>query len=126
MLQKGSKGIEVIELQNQLIAKGYPLPNYGADGDFGSETERALIAFQQANSLNPTGILDTSTKNKLFDISPVGPLSSSLSTASKSPASVGGSNKVMDFLGNNQKSIGIGILCAIGIAFLAKRKKRRA
>ena len=43
-LKKGSKGDRVKELQG-LLLKYNPnaLPNYGADGDFGSETENALF-----------------------------------------------------------------------------------
>lgn len=38
----------VKELQEDLLALGFPLPKYGADGDFGLETQEAIIAFQKA------------------------------------------------------------------------------
>lgn len=38
------------ERQKALIRLGYELPRYGADGDFGAETRRALRAFQKARS----------------------------------------------------------------------------
>jgi hypothetical protein len=43
-LKKGSKGVEVTQLQNALMNKygKTVLPKYGADGDFGSETVNAL------------------------------------------------------------------------------------
>lgn len=44
MLQKGVKGLEVAELQRNLIKAGANLPNFGIDGDFGEETEAALSA----------------------------------------------------------------------------------
>jgi len=36
----------VQSFQNALIALGYPLPRFGADGSFGSETQNALQKFQ--------------------------------------------------------------------------------
>lgn len=44
MLQKGVKGLEVAELQRNLIKAGANLPNFGIDGNFGDETEAALSA----------------------------------------------------------------------------------
>lgn len=44
MLQKGVKGLEVAELQRNLIKAGANLPNFGIDGSFGDETEAALSA----------------------------------------------------------------------------------
>lgn len=47
ILCKGCKGPDVKELQEDLMYLGYPLPRYGADGDFGSETEQAVEEFQR-------------------------------------------------------------------------------
>lgn len=44
-LRKGSKGEPVRALQTLLILRGQKLSTYGADGDFGSETEIALRAY---------------------------------------------------------------------------------
>ena len=52
-LKKGMKGDDVKELQKLLIAKKYDLPKYGADGDFGSETDKTLRRFQVDNSGKP-------------------------------------------------------------------------
>jgi hypothetical protein len=41
----GDEGEPVRRLQLALIAAGYPMPIYGADGDFGPETARALGDF---------------------------------------------------------------------------------
>ena len=38
-LYKGLKGNDVVELQKRLMSLNYPLPKYGADGDFGSATQ---------------------------------------------------------------------------------------
>lgn len=39
------RGPDVQALQHALLSRGYPLPRYGADGDFGKETTRALERF---------------------------------------------------------------------------------
>ena len=46
-LRNGSKGADVTEMQTVLLQLGYELPVWGADGDFGDETEAAVRAFQQ-------------------------------------------------------------------------------
>lgn len=61
VLKKGSKGETVRELQEDLLSLGYKLPKYGADGDFGSETEKAVKEFQSAVGLPVTGIVDAAT-----------------------------------------------------------------
>ena len=57
-LKKGSKGVAVKTLQTALISLGYNLPRYGADGDYGNETETAVRAFQLAHSLPVDGVWD--------------------------------------------------------------------
>ena len=61
-----SKGEQVKNLQRLLIAKGYTLKKYGADGDFGNETETAVKAFQKDNNLTVDGIVGQNTWNKLL------------------------------------------------------------
>jgi peptidoglycan hydrolase-like protein with peptidoglycan-binding domain len=46
ILKKGSKGAEVKALQEALKTLGYSLGIYGADGKFGSATEKALKKYQ--------------------------------------------------------------------------------
>ena len=58
-LQNGCKGSDVTELQKTLMSLGYSLPKYGADGDFGTETENAVKAFQKNNGLTINGIVNT-------------------------------------------------------------------
>lgn len=55
-LRKGSKGEPVRALQTLLILRGQKLSTYGADGDFGSETEIALRAYQKLKGLTIDGI----------------------------------------------------------------------
>lgn len=57
-LSKGSKGEDVIELQKLLLAKGYDLGSYGADGDFGSKTLAAVKAFQTDRKLTVNGVVN--------------------------------------------------------------------
>lgn len=50
-------------LQQALMALGYSLPKYGADGKWGSETLRALKKFQKDNGLKADGIVGKNTKS---------------------------------------------------------------
>ena len=60
-LKKGDKGALVKKVQEMLLALGYALPKYGADGDFGGETELAVNAFKKAVNLPQDGIVDINT-----------------------------------------------------------------
>jgi hypothetical protein len=51
----------VTKLQTMLMALGYDLPRWGADGSFGTETETALKAFQTAAKIPVTGAADDVT-----------------------------------------------------------------
>ena len=55
-LRKGSKGEPVRALQALLILRGQKLATYGADGDFGSETEIALRSYQKLKGFTIDGI----------------------------------------------------------------------
>ena len=55
VLRKGDKGDDVKWVQEALIKKGYRLPKYGADGDFGTETVKAVKMFQRNNGLEDDG-----------------------------------------------------------------------
>ena len=45
LLKRGMVGSDVKALQELLMQLGYALPKHGADAEFGSETEKALLAF---------------------------------------------------------------------------------
>ena len=56
VLRKGSEGSDVKDMQKLLLSYGQKLPKYGADGDFGTETEKAVKAFQKARGLDTDGV----------------------------------------------------------------------
>lgn len=64
-LKKGAKGEYVTLLQTKLNQKGYDLGKWGADGDFGSQTEKAVREFQQDHDLTVDGIVGPATWAKL-------------------------------------------------------------
>ena len=64
-LRKGDKGPEVKEMQEKLLLHGENLPRYGADGDFGNETQKAVKSFQKKNGLVVDGICGPKTWAKL-------------------------------------------------------------
>ena len=64
-LKKGAKGEYVTLLQTKLNQKGYDLGKWGADGDFGSQTEKAVREFQKDHDLTVDGIVGPATWAKL-------------------------------------------------------------
>lgn len=52
---------DIVSLQTRLEVIGYPLPRYGADGDYGGETISAVEEFQRNNNLEVTGIATVDT-----------------------------------------------------------------
>lgn len=66
-LRKDDKGEAVRLMQGLLLAQGYKLPKYGADGDFGSETFAALRQYQADHGLYVTGIYDDATAELLTE-----------------------------------------------------------
>jgi hypothetical protein len=65
-LRFGDKGMAVVDMQKRLMTLGYRLPRYGADGDFGSETLKALNAFQMDAGLPVTDQCDKPCWEALF------------------------------------------------------------
>lgn len=57
---------DVKKMQSHLIALGYDLGKYGADGDYGKDTETAVKAFQEYNGLSITGEYDKATHAALM------------------------------------------------------------
>lgn len=72
-LSKGDHGSAVTALQI-LLTKWNPkcLPKYGIDGDFGSETEKAVKAFQAEDGLPVTGVYDEATRKALSEVTAAG------------------------------------------------------
>lgn len=64
-----TKNTTVTNFQNALIALGYSLPKYGADGKFGPETQTVLKKFQEDNGLTSSiGKMDRTTARKLSEL----------------------------------------------------------
>ena len=64
-LKKGDKGAAVVQLQARLKELGYL--NDVADGAFGGNTQKAVMAYQEKNSLQVTGVATVEDQVKLFD-----------------------------------------------------------
>ena len=63
-LQKGDKNDEVLEMQTRLYQLGFLLDD--RDGQFGTKTQTAVKAFQQAAGLEVNGIADNETLTRLY------------------------------------------------------------
>lgn len=61
-LKRGDIGAEVKELQENLIALDFDCGSWGADGDFGKCTEKAVKAFQRVYGVDETGVYDAATR----------------------------------------------------------------
>lgn len=61
ILNRGDFGIAVKKLQEKLIKLGYSCGEYGADGDFGKDTEDAVCGFQRDSSIGVDGIAGSQT-----------------------------------------------------------------
>lgn len=71
-LRRGDYGTAVRAMQEALLRwDAKCLPKYGADGDFGAETEKAVKAFQAAAGLPVTGVYDEATRAALTGTQPV-------------------------------------------------------
>ena len=61
VLRKGDKGDDVKWVQNALLQRRYKLPKYGADGDYGTETLKAVKQFQRDKGLKDDGAVGEKT-----------------------------------------------------------------
>ena len=64
-LYQGSRGPEVVTLQQQLNAQLFPNPHLVADGIFGPLTRKAVVAFQRQSGLSQDGIVGPATRAAL-------------------------------------------------------------
>lgn len=69
-IKYGSRGDDVSELQKKLNENGYSLT---VDGDFGSETQKAVQDYQRKNGLTVDGIVGKNTWGKLTGGAPAQP-----------------------------------------------------
>lgn len=67
-MRKGCKGDNVKALQQLLIANGYNCGGDGADGDFGTNTQAAVIHYQTEHSLAGDGIVGPATMGSLLGV----------------------------------------------------------
>ena len=86
-LRIGASGELVEGLQRTLNARLKPSPGLSADGDFGPNTESAVIAFQKQEGLETNGVVDRSMWQKL------GPLVDEENAVVPSPADVATANE---------------------------------
>lgn len=66
ILRKGDNGKTVKALQQLLLANGIKLPEYGADGDFGEETEDGVKEYQHKVGLPEDGVAGPDTMGCLL------------------------------------------------------------
>lgn len=66
ILKNGSKGDEVKALQILLIGFGFSCGSWGADGNFGAATVKAVKSFQKAKGLSVDGVCGPATWGKLL------------------------------------------------------------
>lgn len=66
VLRKGSAGNSVKALQLLLIGNGFSVGKAGVDGDFGTATENALMAYQAKKDLTKDGIAGPATWTALL------------------------------------------------------------
>lgn len=63
VLMKGDTGDRVKDIQEVLLRLGYSLPRWGADGDFGDETEAAVTEFQSDVRITADGVWGPQTED---------------------------------------------------------------
>lgn len=72
-LRQGDRGEAVRALQIRLLYEGYNLGSYGkkkdgADGEFGSKTQAAVLDYQSKHGLTPDGIAGVQTLSKIYGL----------------------------------------------------------
>ena len=68
LLKRGASGEDVRQLQKILISLGYDLSKYGADGEFGSETEAAVRRLQAVLGVSVDGMYGEDTHAALMSL----------------------------------------------------------
>lgn len=86
LLKRGDSGSAVTSLQKDLIAKGFSLPKYGADGGFGDETVSAVKVLQKASGIAQDGIVGPATRKALTNYKK--PAAKAASTAKASGSAI--------------------------------------
>lgn len=68
VLRRGMTGESVRSLQLLLIGNGFDCGARGADGDFGSNTEKAVLAYQKSRKLAADGVAGPMTMGTLLGV----------------------------------------------------------
>ena len=68
VLKYGDRNAFVKQIQRLLIATGFDMPKYGADGEYGTETVEAVKKFQKQNGIPENGAVDMNTMLKLLGV----------------------------------------------------------
>ena len=68
VLKRGCTGSDVRALQILLTGNGWDGGTWGADGNFGAETETAVLAYQKKKNLQQDGMAGPETKSSLLGI----------------------------------------------------------
>jgi len=113
----GNRNPEVADIQQALVALGFPLPKHGVDGIRGPETSGAIRSFQQANKIEATGepnqqtvdalnaalkakpeVLATLKKSTDADVRPSGGKAGPLPPLSQDSVTQGKVGQLLDFI----------------------------
>ncbi len=65
VLQRGDSGSAVRKVQQALIVLDFPVPEVGANGTFGGETELAVRSYQESRGLKVDGVIGSETIGSL-------------------------------------------------------------
>lgn len=68
VLKRGDNSETVKALQHLLLANGIELPKYGADSDFGAETENGVKEYQRKVGLSDDGVVGPNTMGSLMGV----------------------------------------------------------
>ena len=68
VLRSGAEGVDVIALQLLLIGRGYGCGPWGADGEFGPATDKAVRKFQRGRGLEADGVIGHNTWSALLGV----------------------------------------------------------
>ena len=104
-LSIGDTGKEVEDLQNKLIACGFSCGEYGADGEFGDLTDKAVREFQKKYKLEVDGCFGKQSSDKLEEV--YKNIKKDNDAPKKSDATIANVKKGQEYINSNYRSIAI-------------------
>lgn len=105
-LKRGSKGEEVKKMQEMLIALGYDLDRFGADGIFGPETQAALKEFERDAGFAVDGVYDAAEAQSLTEAFNLGEVKKGFEELSEA-LQIGSKNEEVKTLQKRLKEMGM-------------------